>query len=174
VTSNTPQLLLAPAVSFPWTVYLLRCFYRGFFTALPQKTAQHNLLFGAVLCMALTPVLFQARLLLGCLFYLGMLYLPPNFFLTPLVGGVNNILMWKYNSRMVTMKIQNVFGSSLAPSWLCSIGLQAAIGMQLVASVSFIFGWHARIAGTCFCKPVTKACSANFASIPFARDANYS
>ena len=37
----------------------------------PQKTAQHNLLFGALLIGALSPPRFFARLMLGCLFYLG-------------------------------------------------------------------------------------------------------
>ena len=62
---------------------------------LPQRIAQHNLVFCTLLVMGLSEPMFLARVLIGCLFYLG---------------GVNNVIMWSYNVHLVHMKLSNVFG----------------------------------------------------------------
>lgn len=99
---------------------------------MPQRTAQHNLLFTVLYTMGVCTAEFNARLLLGCLFYLG---------------GINNIIMWSYMVQLCREKIATVLCmskhspvmKSLAPLFLAS-----AIIMQLAASVGFILGVHAR------------------------------
>ena len=79
--------------SAPWALFLVKCVLAGDLQEMPQRTAQHNLLFGAALTSGLASPMFLARVLLGCLFYLG---------------GVNNIIMWSYMTELVHQKINNV------------------------------------------------------------------
>ena len=94
------QLLVL--LNLPWCLYVTRLFASGRMAALPQKIAQHNLLYITLLVMALSEPLFLARVLLTCLFYLG---------------GVNNMIMWSYNVHLVHMKMTNVFGGKETGRW---------------------------------------------------------
>merc|ERR1719486_1235610 len=80
--------------NLPWTVYICKLFDARVFAELPQRTAQHNLMFGVLLTGSCASPLFFGRFLLGCLFYLG---------------GVNNIIMWNYVIHLVREKIQLFF-----------------------------------------------------------------
>ena len=124
---SSPRQLIV-ALSAPWALYVTRLFASGgkHMKTLPQRIAQHNLLFGTLLTMGLCDRMFLARVLLTCLYYLG---------------GVNNILMWSYNIHLVHMKLSNVFGV-----WWPMLLSRAAFGgaclYQLICSVLFMLGFH--------------------------------
>jgi len=120
-----PLLVLC---NLPWTVYICRLFAAGVLSELPQRTAQHNLMFGVILTGAIAPPMFFARFLLGCLFYLG---------------GVNNIIMWNYVIHLVQERLELFFPVSRAVT--CG-ALGAAVVIQLVGSLFFILGYHERLA----------------------------
>lgn len=54
-------------------------------------------------------------------------------------GGVNNVMMWSYNSALVHMKLSNVVGSWL-PRWLSDLAFLKAVLMQTAASILFMLG----------------------------------
>jgi 1,4-dihydroxy-2-naphthoate octaprenyltransferase len=102
---HTPVRQLIVLLNLPWCFYVTRLFGYQKMKELPQKVAQHNLLFTTLLVMSLCEPMFLARVLLTCLFYLG---------------GVNNIIMWSYNIHLVHMKLNNVFCNSV-PKWTSQI-----------------------------------------------------
>ena len=112
----------------PWGLYTTRRAKRGLFHELPQRVAQHNLMFGTLVVCALSERLFFGRLMLACLYYLG---------------GVNNIIMWTYNIELVHMKWANIFPFS--PKWLSKIMFFAAIVLQLIPSILFILGFETKL-----------------------------
>eukprot|EP00935_MAST-01C_sp_MAST-1C-sp1_P002377 g2377.t1 len=169
--------LLIVWCNFPWTVYIIRRFRGGcsfakagtggpgarstgspagtLLAELPQRTAQHNLMFCVLLAGALMPPLMFARGLLGCLFYLG---------------GFNNILLWRYITMLVRQTLANfirpdAWAESLAGDGKEAQGVAAAaakmfasgfdtfsivalvcaILMQLVCGVGFILGFQTRL-----------------------------
>eukprot|EP00756_Hemistasia_phaeocysticola_P058900 Hpha_TRINITY_DN35578_c0_g1::TRINITY_DN35578_c0_g1_i1::g.84482::m.84482 len=109
----------------PWAVYASRRFSAGILHEIPQCIAQHNLLFGVILCGALSRPLFAARAMLGCLFYLG---------------GINNILMWVYMEALVHQKLTNLIPKLPLIATRALLG-SAAVGQTLCA-VLFVFGVH--------------------------------
>jgi len=133
--------LLMVSLCLPWARYLVCCFREGgaALKELPQRTAQHNLMWGTALTLGLSPMIFVGRVCLGCLFYLG---------------GVNNIIMWRYAVVIVSEKMANIvpldflrsmFISSdkdhvLVAGWLAHLALAIAVVAQLVSSVAFMFG----------------------------------
>ena len=69
---------LYPLACLPWGIYLCKCIRKGTQTPkawimqeMPQRTAQHNLLWCTLYCMSFATDAMNVRLLLGCLFYLG-------------------------------------------------------------------------------------------------------
>eukprot|EP00940_MAST-03C_sp_MAST-3C-sp2_P000921 g921.t1 len=133
-----PLVVLATA---PWARYLFHCFATGELHELPQKTAQFSLMFGVVLIGSLSSPLFFGRFLLGQLFYLG---------------GVNNILQWKYNAALVHMKLNNVMPGLIKP--ITTIMFATAVTLQLIASVTFVLGFAPRLSAwvlLTFLVPVT-------------------
>jgi len=134
---------LAIYCTVPWAIYLRRCFMiqtRQALLELPQRTAQFSLMFGVVLIGSISPPLFFARFLLGQLFYLG---------------GVNNIMQWKYNVALVNMKLTNLIP---LPQWATKVAFIVAIVLQLLASLTFIFGIATRFSAyilLAFLVPVT-------------------
>ena len=133
-TLTTPHQLIV-FLNVPWALYVTRLFASGVksgnveaMSKLPQRIAQHNLVFCTLLVMGLSEPMFLARLLIGCLFYLG---------------GVNNIIMWSYNIHLVRMKLSNVFGGpSVLPQYITSAAFAVAAIYQLVCSACFILGIH--------------------------------
>jgi 1,4-dihydroxy-2-naphthoate polyprenyltransferase len=121
--ATTPRQLLV-FLCVPWALYVTRCFRAGVMGQLPQRIAQHNLVFCTLLVMGLSEPMFLARVLIGCLFYLG---------------GVNNIIMWSYNIHMVVMKLGNVWGAPI-PRSLAQFLFASAAVFQLVVSVLFMLG----------------------------------
>eukprot|EP01065_Artemidia_motanka_P013491 TRINITY_DN1748_c6_g1_i1.p1 TRINITY_DN1748_c6_g1~~TRINITY_DN1748_c6_g1_i1.p1 ORF type:complete len:500 (+),score=126.03 TRINITY_DN1748_c6_g1_i1:103-1500(+) len=109
----------------PWAVHLSRRYSHNHLVDMPQYIAQHNLLFGVLLCGALSKPAFAARVLLGCLFYLG---------------GVNSILVWNYISALAHMKVTNVFPG--VPERVSRLLLGVATGGQLVCSLLFMLGFE--------------------------------
>eukprot|EP01062_Namystynia_karyoxenos_P073186 TRINITY_DN70024_c0_g1_i1.p1 TRINITY_DN70024_c0_g1~~TRINITY_DN70024_c0_g1_i1.p1 ORF type:complete len:497 (+),score=120.71 TRINITY_DN70024_c0_g1_i1:94-1491(+) len=109
----------------PWALYVTRRFAAQSFHELPQTVAQHNLLFGTLLCGALSRPLFAARVMLGCLFYLG---------------GVNSVLMWRYMAALVHQKLTNVVPAT--PEWLSQVLLCAATVGQAACSALFMLGYE--------------------------------
>lgn len=134
---------LAVFATIPWASYLLRSINaqtKDTLAELPQRTAQFALMFGVVLIGSLSTPLFFGRFLLGQLFYLG---------------GVNNILQWKYNAALVHMKLNNVVS---LPRALTTAAFLFAVLMQLLSSVTFVLGLHARLSACVllvFLVPVT-------------------
>jgi len=112
----------------PWAKYVVSLFQHEIMDELPQRTAQHNLLFGVLLTGAICTPMFFARFLLGCLFYLG---------------GVHNIIMWNYTVHNVQEKISNVVH---LPMKVTTPLFALAVAIQLPCSVLFILGYHTRIA----------------------------
>ena len=99
LTSNYTTLRqLIVMLNVPWCLYVSRSFADSKMKELPQKIAQHNLLYTTLLVMSLCEPMFLGRVLLTCLFYLG---------------GVNNIIMWSYNIHLVDMKLNNIFCNSV-------------------------------------------------------------
>jgi len=135
--------------TLPWAVALCRRFARRELATLPQAAAQFQLLFGACLFCGLLPAEELARLLLGCLFYLG---------------GVQNVLMARHTSALVNRKLSLALapGGAEAPLPLALTDALAAGASlaQLGASVLFVLGIHAREAAAVlvlFLLPVTAA-----------------
>ena len=102
----------------PWALFVTRLFRQRKFEELPQRVAQHNLLFTALQVGSLADPLFLGRVLLGCLFFLG---------------GINNVMMWTYNSAMVRMKVGNVLGLELSPG-AAALALGVATALQVSSS----------------------------------------
>lgn len=128
-------LTLFVAVTVPWAVYLVRCFDAALLQELPQRTAQHNLLFGAVLTTCLATSAFRSRLLLACLFYLG---------------GVNNIMVWTYSKLLVRQKMLECFlrlpeKNERKLDLYAAVLLGSAVAMQLGSSMCFIVGVYPRL-----------------------------
>ena len=125
----------------PWASYVTRRFSANTFHELPQRIAQHNLMFGTLLVCALSERMFFVRVMLTCLYYLG---------------GVNNIIMWTYNIELVHMKMTNVF--PFIPKWFSNIMFISAIFLQLIPSVIFILGFETKLMATIlliFIVPIT-------------------
>ena len=126
----------------PWCLYNTKSFSSYRFYELPQKIAQHNLLFTTLLVMSLSEPLFLSRVLLTCLFYLG---------------GVNNIIMWSYNVHLVHMKLNNIFSSGgtqsknkkntfvAVPFVVSKILFACASVFQLVVSLLFMCNVEPRL-----------------------------
>jgi len=110
----------------PWATYIVRLFQAGILEELPQRTAQHNLLFVVLLTGSIVPPMFFARFLLACLFYLG---------------GIQNLIMWNYTTQLVHERLSHIVKVSLGVS---NAALGVAAAAQLVASVFFILGYHTR------------------------------
>lgn len=145
----TPRLLMV-AACLPWSIHLARKFKAGMLSTLPQLTAQHNLLFGALLCFGLLPPMFLARLLLGCLFYMG---------------GANNVIMWSYNVHLVHEKVSAVVPISLG---MAQALFAISTVTQMVTAVCFILGFQCRLMAQlmlCWLVPVTLFVH-NFWTIP--------
>jgi len=121
-------MLLVPLLCAPWAAYVTRRFHAGLFVELPQRIAQHNLLFGALLVAGLLERLFLARLLLAVLYALG---------------GINNVMMWSYNVELVHMKLTNVLPR--LPRSLTSAAFGAAIAGQTTCAFLFILGIQTRL-----------------------------
>ena len=115
--------------NLPWTTYLLKCFENKNFHELPQKTAQHNLLFGFILITTILPFDMYARLLLGMLFYLG---------------GVNNILVYQHAHALVYDKLKMIIPD--IGETIISFLLMTAIIGQLFSSLLFILGIYPKLA----------------------------
>jgi 1,4-dihydroxy-2-naphthoate octaprenyltransferase/uncharacterized membrane protein YphA (DoxX/SURF4 family) len=164
--------LLIVWCNLPWTVYIIRRFRGGctfavgtadkkknddaatnhsvLLAELPQRTAQHNLMFCVLLGGALMPPMMFARGLIGCLFYLG---------------GVNNILLWRYITKLVHQHLHNfvrpdtdmrVLNSSFET--ISTVALVFAVLMQLGCGVCFILGYAPRLCAQvllAFLVPVT-------------------
>lgn len=131
---TTPRQLLV-FLCAPWALYVTRLFAAGVeskesaeMSKLPQRIAQHNLVFCTLLVMGLSEPMFLARVLIGCLFYLG---------------GVNNVIMWSYNVHLVHMKLSNVFGGpGIVPQAVSRIAFAVAAAYQLACSLCFMLGFH--------------------------------
>merc|ERR1711871_275392 len=135
------HMLFIVALTIPWAMYVTRRFAAKIFHELPQRIAQHNLMFGTLLICALSDRMFFVRTMLACLYYLG---------------GVNNIIMWTYNIELVHMKTKNVL--PFIPKWFSSILFVSAIILQLVPSVVFILGYETKLMATIlliFIVPIT-------------------
>eukprot|EP00947_MAST-08B_sp_MAST-8B-sp1_P001230 g1230.t1 len=114
------------AASLPWALFLVKCVHAGDLAEMPQRTAQHNLLFGTALAAGLAHPAFLARVLLGCLFYLG---------------GVNNIIMWSYVRHLVHQKLNNLVSPFLEiPASASTFALGASVALQLSSSICFMIG----------------------------------
>merc|ERR1719387_1141575 len=122
-------MLFIVILTAPWGMYVTRRFAAKLFHELPQRVAQHNLMFGTLLICALSDRLFFVRVMLTCLYYLG---------------GVNNIIMWTYNVELVHMKLSNVLGISSTPKSVTAFLFAFAISMQLFPSILFILGFETK------------------------------
>ena len=112
----------------PWALYVTRCFKLKQYAKLPQRIAQHNLMFGTILILSAADPMFSTRVLLGCLYFLG---------------GVNNIMMWNYNREMVHMKLNNVLpGIFDGAKGLSDLAFGAAVVCQTASSAAFMLGIH--------------------------------
>jgi menadiol prenyltransferase len=129
ITGENPMLLIV-LLCLPWALYVTRRFKHGYFHELPQRIAQHNLMFGTLLVCALSDRMFFVRVMLACLYYLG---------------GVNNIIMWTYNVELVHMKLSNVLGTARLPKWVGAVLFAGAIVMQLFPSVLFMLGFETKL-----------------------------
>ena len=153
----------------PWATYIVRRCEANEFFEIPQIVAQHNLLFGVILIGYVSCLRFMLCAGIGtslCLSLTNPHYLfdfigpsashlhchralsPPQFFTRFLVaclyclGGVNNIIMWDYQSSLTIMKLQNIF-----PQMSGSLGIfvfGAATAMQLLASIAFMLGFYTK------------------------------
>eukprot|EP00944_MAST-04C_sp_MAST-4C-sp1_P014170 g14170.t1 len=121
-------MLFIVILTAPWSMYVTRRFAAKLFHELPQRIAQHNLMFGTLLICALSERMFFVRVMLACLYYLG---------------GVNNIIMWTYNIELVHMKTTNIF--PFVPRWFSRMLFLFAIALQLVPSVIFILGYETKL-----------------------------
>lgn len=122
-------LLAAPLCAAPWAAHIVARLSARRLRILPQRIAQHNLLFGATLVSALGGAAFSARLLLVVLFWLG---------------GVNNFVMWTYNVELVDMKLRNVFGARLSRT-VSTAAFGGAAVTQIVCASLFIAGVHTQV-----------------------------
>jgi len=116
-------------LNLPWTIYLCNCFNNKIYYELPQKTAQHNLLYGFLLGASILPLEMFGRLLLGLLF---------------LLGGINNIIMFEYAHALSHEKLSCI-NKNISKS-LSKILLLVAIGGQISSSTIFILGFYPKIA----------------------------
>lgn len=63
-------MMWMPLLCVPWALYVSRRFHAGLFHELPQRIAQHNLMFGTLLVSAVSDRAFFVRVLLCNLYYL--------------------------------------------------------------------------------------------------------
>jgi 1,4-dihydroxy-2-naphthoate polyprenyltransferase len=145
MVANQPWLnfyrIIPLLLNLPWTIYLCNCFSSKHYFELPQKTGQHNLLFGFILITSILPLEMFGRMLLGVLFYLG---------------GVNNILVSQHAQALVHYKMKYVVPT--ITETMSGLLLWTAIVGQLISSVCFILGFYPVLFAYCmiaFLAPVT-------------------
>ena len=116
-------------LNLPWTIYLCNCFDNKIYFELPQKTAQHNLLYSFLLITSILPIEMFSRLLLGILF---------------LLGGINNIIMFEHANALTHEKLSYI-NKNISKNLSLILLLIAIVG-QISSSLLFILGIYPIIA----------------------------